>query len=334
MKRNKEKNYTKEKFIEALNLYKNNLILYNQNNIGNINNYKCIHCDKILAENYYDLNEKHFFCEDCLNKIDLGTLINDLINKILNLQINEEKTRINILDPIYNVANNTRNYNHKCLECNNDKEIITKLFCYKCFQSLSREDFYKKTLNYIIDEYHEYQYQKKQQKLNNCIFCKKETSNKIICDDCLKKYQNKDIFLKINSQEQNIIILDEKYQGNYVCNDGHIVKSMGEKIIDDYLFENKILHIYEPKISIDIDKEITPDFQIPNYKNSSDDIYIEHFGISNNKSYESKTNYKLNIYSKENITLICTYEEDLKDIKKALDKKLKFYKPKQINFNK
>ena len=49
--------------------------------------------------------------------------------------------------------------------------------------------------------------------------------------------------------------------------------------------------------------------------------------------YVEKMKYKLDIYKKLKITLICMYEEtDSEKITNVLDRKLQFYKRDQINY--
>ena len=57
--------------------------------------------------------------------------------------------------------------------------------------------------------------------------------------------------------------------------DGHYVKSNPESIIDDILYELRIVHCYEKKVPIDLDEQtVTCDWFIPVLNNRSG-IYIE-----------------------------------------------------------
>lgn len=111
----------------------------------------------------------------------------------------------------------------------------------------------------------------------------------------------------------------------YKCKDGHKVRSKSEKVIDDYLFEHNILHIYEKEIVIDQNITIHPDFYLPKFN-----LFIEHWGY-NNIDYERKKQFKLDFYNKNKITVITTTEDDIQNLEAILDKKLKYFKKGIVN---
>ncbi len=179
-------------------------------------------------------------------------------------------------------------------------------------------------------------------KENTCIICGKESNGYHLCKECYKKYKNKKILISITNSTKSEL-LDEEYEGNYRCADGHIVKSIQEREIDNYLFNKGIRHAYEASYSVDAEDEIHPDFFLPNYirigtdgkEEEPIDIYIEHFGINGNKEYEKKKEWKKQIYEKNNSTIICTYADEIKkDIYGTLDRKLKFFEKNKVNFYK
>lgn len=123
---------------------------------------------------------------------------------------------------------------------------------------------------------------------------------------------------------------DNKFKDNdstilYKCKDGHKVRSKSEKVIDDYLFEHNIIHVYEKEIVVDQNITIHPDFYLPNFN-----LYIEHWGY-NNIDYERKKQFKINFYNKNKITVISTTEDDIQNIETVLDKKLKYHKKGMVN---
>lgn len=325
-------------------LFSPSLITIIKNTKSNIHYfYKyCLFCN---CEEYDDdLFKIPCICNDCLQKYKLSE---ENPNKILKYLIPHFYNRINELQnnffiPIYDLLESREFGKNQCLKCDAPTYYSNTFFCWYCYKYSNSTELATIFLNYIIEvfknsfnnlENKNIQETIIQQKeTHKCLLCKNESEH-LICNNCQILYKNKNIYLKITDYE-NIEILDNKYKGNYVCDDGHIVKSLGEKTIDDYLWKNKIFHVYEPKISINMEKDITPDFLLPNYNNSGKDIYIEHFGIHNNKKYDQQTEYKLNIYIEQNITLICTYEEDLKNINNSLTKKLKFFHENKINFYK
>ena len=101
-------------------------------------------------------------------------------------------------------------------------------------------------------------------------------------------------------------------------------------IKDNFLFKNRIAHCYERPLSIDDNPEhdLHPDFYLPDLQ-----LYIEHWGMEDNEQYNSEKEYKIPLYQKLKITLICTHENtDSVDIESALRRKLKHYKKGEINF--
>jgi len=170
---------------------------------------------------------------------------------------------------------------------------------------------------------------------SKCIACGKPTSSGFFfCKECYAKYKNKKLLVEIRNCVE-INILDDSYEGVYKCDDGHVVKSKSELIIDNYLFERGIPHAYEKAFPIDANPahDLYPDFYIPSF-NGVDDIYLEHWGFNeNNVKYWKSKKYKIDKYIAQGITLICTNEKDMSDPKTALKRKLEYFKPGIINFD-
>lgn len=167
-----------------------------------------------------------------------------------------------------------------------------------------------------------------------CITCGKQTNGFLFCATCYKKYKNKELLIRINKCSE-IELLDDSYEGVYVCDDGHVVKSKSEREIDNYLYEKRIRHAYERALPIDGDEnhDLHPDFCLPNYKGNDTDVYIEHWGYNeNNIKYTETKKYKIAKYKELGVTVICTNEKDMKDPKPSLQRKLTFYKEGEINF--
>jgi len=97
-----------------------------------------------------------------------------------------------------------------------------------------------------------------------------------------------------------------------IAADGHVCYSLAEKTIDDFLFDNDILH----------EKEV-------NYPNSNlrcdflvHDVFIEYFGLAGNEVYDNKIQIKKRICEAQGLKLLSLYPEDLISTS-CLDKKLK-----------
>lgn len=161
----------------------------------------------------------------------------------------------------------------------------------------------------------------------HCIICGKESGDYLFCKEHYDKYKNKTLLFKIKvSKDQKIELLDDSYEGIYTCKDGHIVKSKSERDIDNYLFEHKITHAYEKTLTIG-EEQFKPDFYLPEL-----DIYIEHWGYGEeNLEYTKRKEYKIPKYKEKGITLICTTENDMKDVDAIMDIKFAKLKKGQIN---
>ncbi len=169
-----------------------------------------------------------------------------------------------------------------------------------------------------------------------CITCGYETDGKLFCKRCYAKYCNKEILIKIKNCRE-IVPLDDFYEGYFECDDGHVVKSMAERDIDDYLFANNIKHGYEIALPLEDEngKRITlhPDFCIFDEKGNPL-YYIEYWGYDDsNRDYTKTKKYKMPLYEKAGITLInINAKNDLRNLKTNLAYKLGKFVPGKINF--
>ena len=169
--------------------------------------------------------------------------------------------------------------------------------------------------------------------LTRCITCGYETEGKLFCKKCYAKYNNKEILIKIRNRRE-IVPLDDFYEGYYECDDGHVVKSMAEREIDNYLFAHNIKHGYEIPIKVTDESgrlvTLHPDFCIFDEK-SNPIYYIEYWGYDdNNRDYTKTKKFKIPLYKKLGITLInITAKSDLRNLKANLAFKLN---PQNIKF--
>lgn len=105
---------------------------------------------------------------------------------------------------------------------------------------------------------------------------------------------------------------------SFKCIDGHIVKSKGELIIDNYLYRLGIEHEYEKTIMVH-GNPIKYDWYLPKYK-----IYIEYWGYFG-KEYEKRKEEKIRLYRKGKLNLISIEDIMLTDIYLNLKKELERY---------
>ena len=83
--------------------------------------------------------------------------------------------------------------------------------------------------------------------------------------------------------------------------DGHICLSLGEKTVDDYLHAHGIHHEKEPRYP---EGNYRGDFKVGA-------AFIEYFGLTGNPEYDAKTQDKIRLCKKHNITLVEIYPQDL-----------------------
>ena len=93
----------------------------------------------------------------------------------------------------------------------------------------------------------------------------------------------------------------DKFPGKIWTKDGHKVKSRGEAIIDNALYDYGLAHAYERRLPIE--EEVRSDFYIPS-ANGDKAVYIEYWGVEDEPKYEERKTVKTEIYTKYDFNLI------------------------------
>jgi hypothetical protein len=137
---------------------------------------------------------------------------------------------------------------------------------------------------------------------------------------------------KVYDKEEVDILIRGNVPEN-VTDDGHYVRSKAELIIDNFLFKNRIFHIYEKSLSGNDNSYC--DFYLPDY-----DLYIEYWGfkdgdekkedLSDKKrkeiaKYLIRKAEKLEIYHKNGIRLLELEDQHLKSVNDSLPRLLLTY---------
>lgn len=158
-----------------------------------------------------------------------------------------------------------------------------------------------------------------------CIICGEPSKGKHFCIKCWNKYKDKSIDLRIthcNSTQ----ILDEYGNKTKKAKDGRFVRSLSEKIILDYFFDNYIRVVYEKTIPYinekGEEKELHPDFYLKDY-----DLYIEFNGLTN-KTYLKMKKYVSKIYADKGLKVEILESGDIDDIESTMEKLLAKYPKK------
>lgn len=152
-----------------------------------------------------------------------------------------------------------------------------------------------------------------------CVVCGNDSNGKHFCYDCYSKHKNHTILLKVENCRK-FSIEEKYYEGvRVLTDDGHNVRSDGERAIDNFFYHRMIPHSYERPIYLNKDKYgvecITPDFYLP-----QTNTYVEFLGYSG-EQYVKENEFKRKIYTDLGTTVIYLYRDD----KDVLDAKLDYY---------
>jgi len=107
----------------------------------------------------------------------------------------------------------------------------------------------------------------------------------------------------------------EKFPATLRTRDGHMVRSRAEVIIDNALYEYKLVHAYERNLPIE--EELYSDFFIP-----TENVYIEFWGLESDPKYAERKKAKIEIYKKYDFKLIELGDADIANLDDYLPKKL------------
>ena len=88
-------------------------------------------------------------------------------------------------------------------------------------------------------------------------------------------------------------------QYRFACKDGHKVRSVEERAIDDWLTDHGVPHEVEPKL-----KGMRPDWRVGEW-------YVEYWGMAGQQGYEARREEKLALYRERGLRLIELFPEDL-----------------------
>lgn len=105
------------------------------------------------------------------------------------------------------------------------------------------------------------------------------------------------------------------YPAKHRTQDGHYVRSRAEILIDNFLYQNSLVHAYERKIPVT--EAIYCDFYLPNGK-----VYIEYWGLENDVKYNERKYIKQELYKKYGLKLIELNDTDILNLDEVLSKKL------------
>ena len=101
----------------------------------------------------------------------------------------------------------------------------------------------------------------------------------------------------VTKKKEKTVGFRDKFVANHRATDGHMVRSRGEMLIDNFLYFAGIAHAYERLLPVE--EELYCDFYVPAGK-----VYIEYWGLDDDPKYVERKNIKKEIYKKSGFNLI------------------------------
>ncbi len=173
-----------------------------------------------------------------------------------------------------------------------------------------------KAIDAFIEKYQKTSLDSMYESINQCR--RDLISSRIICDsEFIKQWQA--------VKYEGKLIVDETRE--IVTERGERVRSKSEKIIADKLYALGIPYRYEYPLVLEGNIKIYPDFTILRMP-AREEVYLEHFGMMDEKDYVEGAIHKLNTYEKNGIcigvNLFITFETSKKALStRALDRLIK-----------
>lgn len=119
-----------------------------------------------------------------------------------------------------------------------------------------------------------------------------------------KRYHTSPKTISMKLHEVGVKCRPRGYGKNAVCQDGHVVRSSFEQIVDDWLSEHGIVHEIEPHLPWN--RRRCADFLV-------EDCYIEVWGVVGNSLYDARKREKIADYAVHNCNLIELYPNQILD---------------------
>lgn len=121
------------------------------------------------------------------------------------------------------------------------------------------------------------------------------------------KFRSYNEFLKYCGFE----MFNSRFSYPCVAKDGHLCDSRAEKVVDDFMYNNGIIHIPHPRYK---------DFIVGFKKNNladwmlEDGTVVEYFGLTGREQYDKKTKHKISVLQENNKKYIAIYPNDINNL--------------------
>lgn len=170
-------------------------------------------------------------------------------------------------------------------------------------------------------------------KITKCQECgkwKEFEEGKPLCYECWLKNkkieEKKSPSYKATETEKEDESFRKKFPANFRTEDGHMVRSKAEQIIDNWLYHKGIVHAYERKVPIE--EEVYCDFFIP----IGQKVWIEFWG-SEEQKYLKRKELKKKFYQQHKKTLIELTDKDIENLDDVMPIKLRPFLPPSFSFD-
>lgn len=107
-----------------------------------------------------------------------------------------------------------------------------------------------------------------------------------------------------------------KFPAHFRTQDGHMVRSRAEVLIDNWLYMQGLVHAYERRLPIE--EECYCDFYLPGGKG----VYIEYWGRESDPKYRERQAVKRGIYAKYKLRLIELGDAEIERLDDVLPREL------------
>lgn len=165
-------------------------------------------------------------------------------------------------------------------------------------------------------------------KCKDCGVWKKD--DKPLCHECWLKSKKTEEKKSKDYKSTDVEKEDEdfrtKFPANIRAEDGHVVRSKAEKIIDDWLYHKGIVHAYERRVPIE--EEVYCDFFIP----IGQKVWIEYWGLEDEK-YLKRKELKKKFYDQHSKNLIELTDKDIEKLDDIMPIKLRPFLPPTFSFD-
>jgi hypothetical protein len=138
----------------------------------------------------------------------------------------------------------------------------------------------------------------------------------------LVQYFASDFNMRVRSGEQlnhEEKVYYNRFPRQFRCSNGHIVRSLSEKTIDDWFARRHIYHDYEYLIAVP--EMLVPDFTV--YTPEKKPVFIEYWRMMDDPDYLLRKKQKCEGYARYRLPLIELHKHDLRDLDESLTRKLR-----------